>query len=294
MNLLSRIFGMIDLKKPSEIELIRQSAQIVSKTLGLIAEHIKPGITTLELDKIAETFIRDNGGKPGFLGLYGFPNTLCTSVNEQVVHGIPNNKPLQEGDIVSVDCGVWKNGYYGDHAYTFAIGEVSEEKKRLMKVTFESLILGINEAKQFNRIGDISHAVQYHCERNGYGVVRELVGHGLGRKMHEAPQVPNFGKKRVGPLLKNGLVIAIEPMINLGTHEVYTLSDKWTVVTKDKKPSAHYEHDVAIINGKPTVLSTFEYVEDALRKKGDFYVSDETFKPKNPINYNSTITLAAG
>lgn len=277
---------MIDFKKPAEIELMRQSAQLVSRTLGLIAEVIKPGITTLELDRLAETFIRDNGGKPGFLGLYKYPNTLCTSVNEQVVHGIPHDKPLLEGDIVSVDCGVLMNGYYGDHAYTFAIGEVSEANKRLMRVTYESLLLGIGEVKQFNKIGDIGYAVQNHCELNGYGVVRELVGHGLGRKMHEEPQVPNFGRRHRGPLMKSGIVLAIEPMINMGRPEVYTLSDKWTVVTKDNKPSAHYEHDVAILAGKAEVLSTFQYVEDALRKKGDFFVSDENYKPQIPIIYS--------
>ena len=277
---------MIDFKKPAEIELMRQSAQLVSKTLGVIAEVIRPGITTLELDKLAETYIRDNGAKPGFLGLYNYPNTLCTSVNEQVVHGIPNGRELQEGDIVSVDCGVLMNGFYGDHAYTFAIGRISEENKRLMRVTYESLLKAIAHVKQFNKIGDISYAIQSHCEQNGYGVVRELVGHGLGRKMHEAPQVPNFGHPHRGPLLKNGIVLAIEPMINMGKPDVYTLKDKWTVVTKDSKPSAHYEHDVAVISGKAAVLSTFDYVEDALKKKGDFYVSDENYTPLKPILYS--------
>jgi len=286
MGLFRRIFGMIDFKKPAEIEIIRNSAQLVSKTLGIVAEYIKPGITTRELDKLAETFIRDNGGKPGFLGLYDYPNTLCTSVNEQVVHGIPNDKPLLDGDIVTVDCGVLMNNYYGDHAYTFAIGEVSEDNKRLMRVTYESLLFGIKEVKQFNRIGDLSSEIQQHCERNGYSVVQELVGHGLGRKLHEAPQVPNYGRKRRGPMMKNGLVLAIEPMINMGTHEVYTLSDKWTVVTKDHKPSAHYEHDVAVIGGKAEILSTFSYVEDALKKKGDFYVSNPNYIPHIPIKYN--------
>jgi methionyl aminopeptidase len=285
MSFIRRLLGMIDFKKPAEIELVRESALIVSRTLGLIAEVIKPGISTIELDKIAETYIRDHKARPGFLGLYNYPNTLCTSVNEQVVHGIPNDKPLKEGDIVSVDCGVYFNGYYGDHAYTFAIGEVSEQNKRLMRVTYESLLLGIRELKQFNRIGDISFAVQSHCENNGYGVVRELVGHGLGRKLHEAPQVPNFGRRRQGPMLKNGIVLAIEPMINMGKPDVYTLSDKWTVVTKDKKPSAHYEHDVALVGGKPVILSTFKYVEDALAKKGDFFVSDENYKPVQKIVY---------
>ncbi|MDX9791474.1 MAG: type I methionyl aminopeptidase [Candidatus Kapaibacterium sp.] len=286
MNLIRRIIGMIDYKKPAEIELIKQSAQLVSKTLGVIAEIIRPGITTLELDKAAESFIRDHGAKPGFLHMYDYPNTLCTSVNEQVVHGIPNNKPLKEGDIVSVDCGVLMNGYYGDHAYTFAVGEISEENKRLMRVTYESLMSGISQVKQFNKIGDISYAIQKHCENNGYGVVRELVGHGLGRKLHEAPQVPNYGNKHRGPLMKNGIVLAIEPMINMGKPDVYTLSDKWTVVTKDKKNSAHYEHDVAVQGGKAVILSTFDYVEDVLKKKGEFYVSDESYIAHVPINYS--------
>lgn len=286
MGFIRRLFGMIDFKKPSEIDFIRKSAQLVSQTLGVIAEAIKPGITTLELDKLAETFIRDNGARPGFLNLYDYPNTLCTSVNEQVVHGIPNKRPLQEGDIVSVDCGVYMNNFYGDHAYTFAIGEVSDANKRLMRVTYESLLLGINQVKQFNKIGDISYAVQKHCEQNGYGVVRELVGHGLGRKLHEAPQVPNFGRPHRGPLMKNGIVLAIEPMINRGKPDVYTLDDKWTVVTKDGKPSAHFEHDVAILGGKAEVLSTFDYVEEALRKKGDFFVSDDSYIPEQPILYS--------
>lgn len=285
MSIIRRILGMIEFKKIAEIELIRESALLVSKTLGLIAEHIKPGISTLELDKLAETFIRDNNAKPGFLGMYDYPNTLCTSVNEQVVHGIPNNKPLKDGDIVSVDCGVYLNGFYGDHAYTFAIGEVSEDVKRLMRVTYESLLLGINEMKQFARIGDISYAIQSHCERNGYGVVKELVGHGLGRKLHEAPQVPNYGRKRQGPMMKNGIVLAIEPMINMGTASVFTLKDKWTVVTKDNKPSAHYEHDVALVSGKPEILSTFDYVEENLAKKGDFFVSNKNYIPQKAIIY---------
>ncbi len=285
MSIIRRILGMIEFKKIAEIELIRESALLVSKTLGLIAEHIKPGISTLELDKLAETFIRDNNAKPGFLGMYDYPNTLCTSVNEQVVHGIPNDKPLKDGDIVSVDCGVYLNGFYGDHAYTFAIGEVSEDVKRLMRVTYESLLLGINEMKQFARIGDISYAIQSHCERNGYGVVKELVGHGLGRKLHEAPQVPNYGRKRQGPMMKNGIVLAIEPMINMGTASVFTLKDKWTVVTKDNKPSAHYEHDVALVSGKPEILSTFDYVEENLAKKGDFFVSNKNYISQKAIIY---------
>lgn len=263
---------MIKYKTKEEIELIRKSARLVSRTLGVIAGEIAPGKTTLQLDKIAEEFIRDNGGEPGFLGLYGFPNTLCTSVNEVVVHGIPNNKPIEEGDIVSVDCGVKMNGFYGDHAYTFLIGKVDNETRQLVKVTKESLYLGLNQAKTRKRIGDIGYAIQTHAEKHGYGVVRQLTGHGLGKKMHEDPSVPNFGHKRRGRLMKSGIVLAIEPMINLGTYDVYQLDDGWTIITADKKPSAHFEHDVAIVNGMPDILSTFEYVEEELEKRGFDYV----------------------
>lgn len=257
---------MIHYKTKEEIELMRESALIVSKTLGLMAEHIKPGITPLDLDKIAEEFIRDQGAVPGFLGLYDYPNTIITSVNEQVVHGLPTNRPLQEGDIVGLDCGALKNGFYGDHAYTFAVGEISEEVKQLLRVTKESLYKGIEQTVAGNRIGDIGYAIQSYTESFGYGVVRELVGHGLGKKMHESPEVPNYGKRGRGSKLKEGLVIAIEPMINLGTRRVIQLSDGWTIVTADKQPSAHFEHDVAIVDGKPEVLSTYKYIEEALEK----------------------------
>lgn len=263
---------MVKIKSKEEIELIRHSAQIVSKTLGMIAEEIKPGMTTLQLDKLAEDFIRDHGGEPGFLGLYGFPNSLCISVNEVVVHGIPNDKPIKEGDIVSVDCGVLKNGYYGDHAYTFMIGEVKEDVRQLVKVTKESLYLGIDQMQSRNRIGDISNAIQTHAEKYGYGVVRELTGHGLGKKMHEDPSVPNYGKKRRGKLMRSGYVLAIEPMINLGTKEIIQLDDGWTIITADKKPSAHFEHDIAIVGAKPEILSTFEYIENSLSKRGIDFV----------------------
>jgi methionyl aminopeptidase len=243
---------------------MRESALLVSKTLGMLASEIKPGVSTLHLDRLAEAFIRDHGGEPGFLGLYDFPNSLCTSVNEQVVHGIPNEEPLKEGDIVSIDCGVLKNGYYGDHAYTFAVGELADEVKQLLKVTRESLYKGIEQCRAGNRIGDISHAIQKYTEQYGYGVVRELVGHGLGRKMHEKPEVPNYGRKGSGKKIKEGLVLAIEPMINLGTRHVEQLSDGWTIVTKDRKPSAHFEHDVAVVDGAPEILSTFDYIEKAL------------------------------
>jgi methionyl aminopeptidase len=257
---------MIKLKTKEEIELMRESAQLVSKTLGMLAAEIKPGVTTLYLDTIAETFIRDHQAVPGFLGLYNFPNSLCISVNEQVVHGIPNKKPLLEGDIISVDCGVLKNGYYGDHAYTFPVGEISKEVSDLLKVTKESLYLGIEQMQVGKRIGDVSFAIQRYTEKNGYGVVRELVGHGLGQKMHESPEVPNYGKRGRGPVIKNGLVLAVEPMINLGTRKVKQLSDGWTIVTADGKPSAHFEHNIAVVDGKPDILSTFDYIEEALIK----------------------------
>ena len=257
---------MIKLKTSEEIAWMRQSAQLVSKTLGMLAGEIRPGVTTLYLDNLAETFIRDHHAIPGFLGLYDFPNTLCMSVNEQVVHGIPNKKPLVEGDIVSIDCGVLQHGFYGDHAYTFAVGEIDPEIQRLLDITKESLYLGIEQMVAGNRIGDISFAIQHYTEKNGYGVVRELVGHGLGREMHESPEVPNYGKRGRGPVIKNGLVLAIEPMINLGTKKVKQLRDGWTIVTADGKPSAHFEHNVAVVNGKPEILSTFDYIEAALIK----------------------------
>lgn len=263
---------MIHYKSKEEIELMRESAQIVSKTLGLMAELIKPGITPLQLDQYAEEFIRDQGAEPGFLGLYDYPNTIITSVNEQVVHGLPTNRPLEEGDVVGLDCGALKNGFYGDHAYTFAVGEISEEVKQLLTVTKKSLYLGIEQVKTGNRMGDVSYAIQNYTESFGYGVVRELVGHGLGRKMHESPEVPNYGKRGRGPLLKEGLVLAVEPMINMGTRRVIQKSDGWTIVTADGKPSAHFEHDVAIVDGKPEILSTFDYIEEALKKVNGTFI----------------------
>ncbi|NOQ91729.1 MAG: type I methionyl aminopeptidase [Flavobacteriaceae bacterium] len=255
---------MIKIKTREEIELMRESALIVSKTLGEIAKAIKPGVTTLQLDKIAEEHIRDLGAISGFLGLYDFPNTLCMSPNEQVVHGIPNDTPLQEGDIISVDCGALKNGFYGDHAYTFAIGEIAEETKKLLQITKESLYEGIQQFRAGNRVGDVGFAIQKYTENHGYGVVRELVGHGLGKKMHEDPEMPNYGKRGRGKQFKEGMVVAIEPMINLGTHRIKQFNDGWTIKTADNKPSAHFEHDVAIVNGKPELLSTFKYIYDAL------------------------------
>ena len=260
---------MIIIKTREEIELMRESALIVSKTLGLLAKEIKPGITTLQLDKMAEEFIRDQGAIPGFLGLYDFPNTLCMSPNTQVVHGIPNDKPLVEGDIISIDCGVLKNGFYGDHAYTFAVGNIDTETEKLLQVTKESLYVGIREFKVNNRVGDVGYANQKYCEDHGYGVVRELVGHGLGRKMHEDPEMPNYGKRGRGKKFVEGMVVAIEPMINMGTHRIKQHQDAWTITTLDDKPSAHFEHDVAIIDGKPELLSTFAYIYEALGIESD-------------------------
>ena len=255
---------MVQLKTTEQIELIRESALIVSKTLGMIAGEIRPGITTIELDKMAEIFIRDHNAEPGFLGLYGFPNTLCVSPNEEIVHGIPSNIPLNDGDILSVDCGVLKNGFYGDHAYTFEVGEVLPETKRLLEVTKKSLYIGISNFKLGNRVGDLGFSIQKYTEKNGYGVVRELVGHGLGEKMHEDPEIPNYGKPGTGKKFQNGMVIAIEPMINQGSKEIRKLNDGWTIITKDKKPSAHFEHNVALINGKPQLLSTFKYIYETI------------------------------
>lgn len=258
---------MIYIKTREEIELMREAALMVSRTLGLIAREIKPGVEPIHLDKLAEEFIRDHGGVPAFKG-YGshkpFPATLCISINEAVVHGIPTNRALKDGDLVSVDCGVKKNGFYGDHAYTFGVGEIKPEHRKLMDVTLECLYKGIEQARAGNRIGDISYAVQHHAESHGYGVVRELVGHGLGKNLHEEPEVPNYGKRGDGPKLKDGMVLAIEPMINMGKKNIKQLNDGWTIVTADGLPSAHYEHDIAIIDGKPEILSTFAYVEEAL------------------------------
>lgn len=243
---------------------MREAALVVSRTLGEVAKVIKPGITGLELDKLAEECIRDQGAIPGFLGLYDFPNTLCISPNAEVVHGIPNDKPYESGDIVSVDCGAILNGYYGDHAYTFEIGDVAQEVKDLLRVTKESLYKGIEATKAGNRLGDIGYAIQKHAEDHGYGVVRELVGHGIGKTMHEDPQIANYGKRGRGKKILNGLTIAIEPMINLGTEQINQLDDGWTILTGDNKPSAHFEHDVAVWDGKPIILSTFDFIEEAL------------------------------
>ncbi len=257
---------MIFIKTREEIELMRESALCVSKTLGMLASELKEGVELAKLDKLAEEFIRDLGGKPSFKGYGGtYPASLCISVNDAVVHGIPGKYIVKDGDIVSIDCGVFKNGFHGDHAYTFCIGNVKPEAKRLVEITKECLYVGIEQAKLNNRIGDISYAIQHHAEKNGYGVVRELVGHGLGKNLHEDPQVPNYGKKGTGPKLRDGMVIAIEPMINMGKKDVKQANDGWTIVTKDGLPSAHFEHDVAIVDGKPEILSTFDYIEEALK-----------------------------
>ncbi len=252
---------MIYLKTDEEVELMRVSNLLVSRTLAEIAKNIKPGVTTIQLDKIAEAFIRDNGAVPTFLGYGGFPSSLCISVNDQVVHGIPSDYELKEGDIVSVDCGAEKDGFHGDSCYTFCVGEVSEEVKRLLRTTKESLFEGIRNAVEGKRVGDIGYAIQTYCENRGYSVVRSMVGHGIGREMHEDPEVPNFGKRGNGPKLKSGMAIAIEPMINMGKHDIYIERDGWTARTRDKKPSAHFEHTVVVRKGQADILSTFEYIE---------------------------------
>ena len=252
---------MISYKTETEIDLIRESSLLVAKTHAEIAGLIEPGITTLALDRIAEEFIMDNGGTPAFKGYSGFPNTLCMSPNDQVVHGIPNDRNLKEGDILSVDCGVLMNGYFGDSAFTYKVGEVDDKTKQLLKVTKESLYKGIEMAVSGNRIGDIGYAVQKHAESFGYGVVRELVGHGLGKKLHESPEVPNYAEKGSGIKLKEGLVIAIEPMINMGTRKILQHNDGWTITTIDNKPSAHFEHTIVVRKGKAEILSSFEEIE---------------------------------
>lgn len=258
---------MITYKSAEEIELIRESSLLVGKALAEVAKIIRPGITPLELDRRAEEFIRDSNAIPAFKGYGDFPNTLCISLNDVVVHGIPSSKALIDGDIVSVDCGVLKNGYYGDSAYTFEIGEVQAAIKQLLMVTKESLYKGIEKAIEGMRIGDVGFAVQEHAEKFGYGVVREMVGHGIGKNLHEKPEVPNYGKRGAGIKLMEGLVIAIEPMINLGKAPIFQDNDGWTIRTKDGKVSAHFEHTVAVKKGKADILSSFEFVEEVLNKK---------------------------
>ena len=246
---------MIHLKNKSEIEKLYHAGQIVKETLFLVEENIKPGVSTIELDRIAENFIYSQNAIPGFKGLYGYPATLCVSIDDEVVHGIPSNRTLENGEIVSVDVGSIFEDFYGDHAKTFIVGDTSLEKRKLVQRTAKCLELGIQEVKIGNRIGDIGSSIQSYAEKCGYGVVRELVGHGIGTKLHEEPQVPNFGESGTGPLIEEGLCLAIEPMINLGSYEVFTKNDNWTVCTKDSKPSAHFEHSIAVVDGKVKVLT---------------------------------------
>ena len=257
---------MLYIKTDEEVGLLKESNMLVSRTLAEIASIIRPGITTLYLDKLAESFIRDNGATPAFKGYGGFPNALCTSVNDEVVHGIPSDYILKEGDIISIDCGVILNGWYGDSAYTFPVGEIKEEVRRLLDYTRAALEEGVKEAVAGNRVGDISFAVQTKAESGGYSVVRELVGHGIGRKLHEQPEVPNYGKQGTGPKMEKGLVICIEPMINAGEKETLQMKDGWTIKTVDGKPSAHFEYAVAVDKGNADVLTTFEFIEKVLNK----------------------------
>lgn len=253
-------------KTEEEIELIRASNLLVSKTLSLVGEMLKPGVSGKQIDEKAELFIRDNGGVPSFKGYDGFPATLCVSRNEAVVHGIPTDEPFEDGDILSVDCGVYMNGFHGDSAFTFAIGDVDERVMKLLRATRESLYLGIEQAVAGNRIGDIGHAIQMATEKKyGYGIVRELVGHGVGRELHEKPEVPNYGRRGRGVLLKEGMVIAIEPMVNLGTKRISQLNDGWTIITRDRKASAHYEHSIAVKKGKADILSDHSFVEASVK-----------------------------
>ena len=270
---------MIYYKTPEQIEFIRENCLLVCKTLSIVGEMIKPGITGKKIDEAAEAFIRDHGAVPGFKGYNGFPAALCVSVNEAVVHGIPNGHEFQDGDIVSVDCGVHKNDFFGDAAFTFAIGEVKEETMKLLEVTNESLYLGIDAAISGNRVGDIGFAVQYYVEKKyGYSVVRELVGHGIGKNLHESPEIPNYGKRGRGQKLKEGLVIAIEPMVNMGRKDIRQSDDGWTVITKDKLPSAHYEHTVAITNGKADILSDHSSIFEAIKNNPDVKILIEWAK----------------
>jgi len=257
----------IQYKTAEEIELLRESSLLVGKTLAEVAKILKPGVSTRDLDKLAETFIRDNGALPGFKGYGGFPATLCISINDEVVHGIPGDRIVNDGDVVSIDCGTYKNGYYGDSAYTFAVGNVSEEVQLLLQRTKESLYLALEQAVVGKRVGDIGFTVQNYCEQFGYGIVRDLVGHGVGKNLHEKPEVPNFGRRGTGPKLREGMVLAIEPMVTLGSFDIKQDADGWTIRTMDGLPAAHFEHDVAIRKGKADVLSTFSYIEEVLNKQ---------------------------
>ena len=260
---------MIYLKTSEDIERMREANTLVSRTLGEIAKWVAPGVTTLKLDTIAREFICDNGGRPACLGYGGFPGTICCEVNEVVVHGFPSNYTLREGDIIGTDCVVEKDGFMGDSCYTFAVGEIDPEVMKLCVTTKESLYKGIEACQEGKRIGDIANAVQTYCEARGYSVVREMCGHGIGKSMHEDPEGPNYGRRGTGPLIKNGMCLCIEPMINLGSRNVVIEADGWTCRTRDRKPSAHYEHTMAILNGKTEVLTTFDYIKEAL---GDRFI----------------------
>ena len=266
---------MINLKTDEEVELIRQSSLLVSKTLAEVAKNLTLGTNGLKLDRIAEEFIRDNGAVPAFKGYKGFPNTLCISKNDAVVHGIPDAKDYIAGDIVSVDTGVVMNGYYGDSAYTFCMGEVNDNIKKLIGVTKKSLMLGLSKAIVGNRVGDVSQAIQHYCEKeNSYSCVRELVGHGIGKNLHEAPEVPNYGNRGTGPKLLKNMVIAIEPMVNFGKRSIYTATDNWTILTKDRLPSAHFEHTIAVSESYPIILTTFEWIEEEIKTNRDIVYID--------------------
>lgn len=253
---------MIFLKSDEEVSLIKESAQVLGKAHAEVAKWIKPGVTTKQLDKIADEFIRDSQGSPSFKGYNGFPSALCISLNETVVHGFPSQYQLREGDVISIDCGVKLNGFHSDSAYTYPIGNVSGEVINLLKRTKQSLYLGIEQATEGKRVGDIGYSIQTYVERFGYGVVRELVGHGVGRNLHESPEVPNYGKRGQGPKLREGMVIAIEPMITLGKRAVVQEKDGWTIRTTDRKPAAHFEHTVLVRKGKAEILTTFKYIEE--------------------------------
>lgn len=258
---------MIYLKTPQEMEQMRKACDLVSRTLGEMAKWISPGVTTHRLDTIAREFILDNGGRPACLGYQGFPGTLCIEVNETVVHGFPSNYTLREGDIVGLDTVAELDGYNGDQCYTFAVGEISEEKMALCRTTKESLYVGIEACVPGKRIGDISNAVQTYCEKRGYSIVREMCGHGIGKRMHEDPEIPNYGRRGIGSIIKDGMCLCIEPMVNMGSRNIVIESDGWTCRTRDRKPSAHYEHTLAIIDGKTEVLTTFDYIEEVLKDK---------------------------
>jgi methionyl aminopeptidase len=274
---------MIQLKSRREIDLMRESADLVGRTLGKVAEHVKPGVTLEELDAIAEDYIRTHGAEPAFkgykVGENVFPGTLCTSVNEAVVHGIPDDYALQSGDLLSVDCGVELNGYFGDSAFTFAVGDIDEEARALCQATYRALYLGIEQAITGNRVGDIGHVIEDYCSSRGYGVVRDLVGHGIGKELHEKPQIPNFGKPGSGRKLKKGLTACIEPMVNQGTASIDVDPDGWTIRAADGKPSAHYEHMIAVGDGEAQILTTFEYIED---------VVDPPYETTPSVTHNST------